>query len=315
MSHANNTPSSNPWSLQLISWGAVGVVFVVSDRIVAKQARTLANKGMKHEHHIFDVLEAKPPCPHIVRSFLRLPDINFLENMTGGNLEARLRAHQVREGREFVSVRSPVPTNLVSRWMAELADAMAWLEKLGLAHGDIRPSNLLLNSADHLKLADFDCAAELGRQELEAGAPPYARLQGLEAGEQKGTFGLLGPRTEQFAIGSVFYYLTRGYEPYEDTPGLGPEVVYLLQNKQFPLTNPDDARDAVIRKCWHGDFSSVQQLAIEVESLRLDHEREDPSGDSCQDRRQECLEWYKTWTPSIDAWMENYRAQLPSDEE
>lgn len=308
MSHSDSSQS-----LHFISWGAVGIVFFVSNRVVLKHARTSANRRIKREHHVFDLLEEKCWCPNIVRSFLRLPDINFLENMTGGNLEARLRARQVRDAHKFLSVRSLEPTHLVSRWIVELARAAAWLESLGLAHGDIRPSNLLLDSADHLKLADFDCSAEVGQQELEAGAPPYARVQGPEAGEQRGTFGLLGPRTEQFAIGSVFYFLTRGFEPYEDTLFTGPEIVDLLQNKQFPLTETNDTRDDVIKKCWHGDFVSIQQLAIEVEplgSIGSYYSKED----SFYEIRQECIDWYNTWKPSVNAWVTLFRAQVPGDE-
>jgi serine/threonine protein kinase len=97
----------------------------------------------------------------------------------------------------------------------ELSDAAAWLESLGLAHGDIRPPNLLLDGEDYLKLADFDCFAEIGTP-ADGSAPPWARVLGPEAGSEDGTFGVYRARTEQFAIGSVLYYMTRGYEPYED---------------------------------------------------------------------------------------------------
>lgn len=115
-----------------------------------------------------------------------------------------------------------------------------------------------MDSADYLKLADFDCLAEVSQQELEAGVLLYARVQGPEASEQRGTFGLLRLRTEQFAIGSVFYFLTRGFELYEDTLFTSPEIVDLLQNKQFLLTETNDTRDDVIKKCWYRDFVSIQ---------------------------------------------------------
>lgn len=299
MQQPDSAPAPLDFSCTLICWGAVGVVFSVSDRIALKVALGAGNSSMQHEHRIYDMLEKHAPCPHIIRSVLRLPDLNFMENMTGGNLEARLRSRQVRDGHDFASVLSLEPTNLVSRWMAELASAAAWLESLGLANGDIRPMNILLDSADHIKLADFDCVAEIGKQELEACGAPYARAQGPEAGEDEGTFGLMGPRTEQFAIGSVFYYLTRGHEPYEDSSVSGPERVDLLQRKQFPSTDPNDMRDAVIRRCWHGDYSSIQQLLIEVESLRLD-ETEDSSKEPSEELRHEALEWFKMWKPSLD---------------
>lgn len=139
---------------------------------------------------------------------------------------------------------------------------------LGLAHGDIRPPNLLLDSNDHLRLADFDNTARIG-EEVDVGTVPYARLLGTEAGEDRGRFGFLGARTEQFAIGSVYYYLTRGYEPYDNEwygKDHGPVRVDILQRMEFPKMQTGSEDDAIIRKCWHGEFGSVEELAA---SLRL----------------------------------------------
>jgi serine/threonine protein kinase len=45
---------------------------------------------------------------------------------------------------------------------AEIASAIAYLEELGLAHGDFWPANILLNKDDHIKLADFDYSVKFG---------------------------------------------------------------------------------------------------------------------------------------------------------
>jgi serine/threonine protein kinase len=122
--------------------------------------------------------------------------------------------------------------------MMELSGATAWPESLGYAHGDIRPPNLLLDSQDHLKLADFDNTAAVGTP-FGVGIAPYARVLGDEGGEDRGSFGFLGPRTEQFAIGSVFYYMIRGYEPYDNGwfgKRQGRITVDLLQKMVFPKT-------------------------------------------------------------------------------
>ena len=178
--------------------------------------------------------------------------------------------------------------------MAELADAIAWLEALGYAHGDIRPPNLMLDGSDHLKVIDFDNAAQIGSG-YEGCHPPYARVLGDEPAEgTRGGFGSHGPRTETFAIGSVFYYMCRGYEPYEDEwfgEDHGPVVVGLLQEKRFPCLE-DDATDAVIWKCWYGEYESVENLKTEVIRLHRDIRSgmaEAMPNEEYEARRQECL--------------------------
>jgi serine/threonine protein kinase len=53
----------------------------------------------------------------------------------------------------------------------ELTSAVAWLETLGLVHGNLRPPNILLDNKDHLKLADFDCVDKI-RSASKGNAPP-----------------------------------------------------------------------------------------------------------------------------------------------
>ena len=143
--------------------------------------------------------------------------------------------------------------------MTELSTAAAWLESLGYVYGDIRPPNLLLDSEGHLKLTDFDNTAAVGTA-VEVGIVPYARVLGGEGGEQRESFGYLGPRTEQFVIGSIFYYMTRGYESYNNEwfgERHGPVIVDLLQKMMFPNTD-DNKVDTIVRSYWHGEYDSIQ---------------------------------------------------------
>ena len=146
-----------------------------------------------------------------------------------------------------------------------MTDAIACLEYLGFAHGDLRPPNLLLDGEDHLKVSDFDSIATIGAA-FEGIKPPYARVSGDEGAENRGTFGYHGPRTEQFAIGSVVYAMSRGFEPYENQ-WLGEDhdttIVDLLQAKVFPPMD-DSEVDDVIRTCWNGGYSSIRDLHNEV---------------------------------------------------
>ena len=178
--------------------------------------------------------------------------------------------------------------------MAELTDAIAWLESLGYVHGDIRPPNLLLDGNDHLKIIDFDNTVAIGSI-FDGCQPPYARVLGSEAAENPRTFGYHGPRTEQFAIGSVIYYITRGYEPYDNEwfgDDHGKEVVRLLQERKFPKLDKNDT-DTVIYKCWYGEYRSIKNLKFEV--IRLDRRNEFGMAEAMQmeeyqARRQECKE-------------------------
>ncbi|PHH88876.1 hypothetical protein CDD83_6922 [Cordyceps sp. RAO-2017] len=120
--------------------------------------------------------------------------------------------------------------------MKQLGAAAAWLEELGLAHCDIRPGNLLLYPSEHVKLADFDRTLKTG-EDLLSGTGPFARLLGDDGSQDRGTYGNAGCRTEQFAVGSVFYSLTLSYNPFEDQwRGPHHDLIRMqkLQKKEFP---------------------------------------------------------------------------------
>jgi serine/threonine protein kinase len=146
--------------------------------------------------------------------------------------------------------------------MTELANGIAWLESLGLTHGDLRPENVLLNNQDHLKIADFGCANLLG-SESEICTPPYARLLGSEAGSDEGKAGKLSYRTKQFALGSIFYYINYGFEVYDDKDfGIdhGPVVFEHLQRVVFPKLDAEPVIDSIINDCWHGKYQSISAV-------------------------------------------------------
>ncbi|KAI9036198.1 uncharacterized protein KD926_002228 [Aspergillus affinis] len=165
------------------------------------------------------------------------------------------------------------PLSLRKEWMNDLAQAVAFLESHGLAHGDLRPESILLDR-NRLKLSDFDCTAEIGTI-YEACMAPYGRLlNGNESDNGEcGTSGFLGPRTEQFALGSLYYLINYGYEVYgdryltEDPYGHGPKVVDLLQSIKFPELNGYYMIDDIIDRCWHNKYGTVRELATHTKTL------------------------------------------------
>ncbi len=258
-------------SRHFLSLGAVGWVYKIDDRIALKYPRQPGCAKFAHEIKIFDILERHSPPPDIVQSFLRVPEGNFLALLSGGTLDQRLRAHQIRDGDgpwgRVVHVSKKEPIHLVERWAMELSNAVAWLESLGYVHTDIRPPNLLLDSQDHLKLSDFDCMAEIGTR-AEGATPPWARILGPEAGSEEGTFGFNGARSEQFAIGSILYCMTRGFEPYEDED-LDHDDTTILERLQH-MVFPDLAEmqlDRIIERCWKGKFALLKDLAAKTKLL------------------------------------------------
>jgi serine/threonine protein kinase len=197
--------------------GATGIVYKVNSLILVKCPTIKGHEDFVKENRIFDILAQHLPCPELVASFLRFDNGNFMEYIPGLSLSERLQRHQIRDPKstQVLSIQSLEPLLLRKTWIKALAEGIAWLESLRLAHGDLKPNNVLVDKQDRVKIADFDCTNFIGL-EFEACIPPYGRLLGGEARSKKGTAGKLGACTEQFALGSLFYYINYGIEVYND---------------------------------------------------------------------------------------------------
>lgn len=167
--------------------------------------------------------------------------------------------------------------------MNDLAQAVAFFESLNLAHGDLRPENILLDR-NRLKLSDFDCTAKIGT-DFEACMAPYGRVLDSNEPDQgrRRTAGVLGPRTEQFALGSLYYLINYSFEVYrdrcltKDPKEHGPKVMNLLQTMKFPKLDSDPLIDNIIAKCWHNKYTTIAELAAYTRKLLPERSIEEES--------------------------------------
>ncbi|RAL02654.1 uncharacterized protein BO80DRAFT_423581 [Aspergillus ibericus CBS 121593] len=257
--------------------GGISFVYEVHPRIVVKIPKSgdFEREQFNKELKIYQIFSQNQPCPSIVQCFYFSNDGIFLEYMRDMSLSSRLQRNHTRDQQSMVvtTVKKLEPLPLRKEWMNDLAQAAAFLESLDLAHGDLRPENILLDR-NRLKLSDFDCTARIGTH-YEACMAPYGRILNSNESDQGecGTSGSLGPRTELFALGSLYYLINYGFEVYGDRCLTGdpyehgPKVVELLQNMEFPKLDGDPLIDIIIDKCWHHKYATVSELAAHTKTL------------------------------------------------
>jgi hypothetical protein len=121
-----------------------------------------------------------------------------MEYLGGGSLRERLAA-------------GPLAPAAVAEIGAEICAALAHAHKVGVAHGNIRPENVLFTEAGHLKVSDFAIAkAALANPRLsEPGTPSgntYAPPE-LAAG------GAPNARSDIYSLGAILYECAVGQTP------------------------------------------------------------------------------------------------------
>jgi serine/threonine protein kinase len=179
--------------------------------------------------------------PHICTLYDVGPGYLVMESVEGETLAARLK-------------KGPLPIELVLRYGAEIADALATAHAAGIVHRDLKPGNLMVTKSG-MKVLDFGLAKTMQRNETTASSQLIQGTLAYMAPEQ-----LEGDpcdaRTDIFALGLVLYEMATGKRRKQrETANLGmlPEhFAHILERclKQDPEDRWQSARDVKAELEW-----------------------------------------------------------------
>ena len=113
--------------------------------------------------------------------------------------------------------KNPQPPREAAEMVATLAMTMAYAHEQGILHRDLKPANILLTSAGVPKIADFGLAKQLEEAETP-GSTRTGTIMGtasyMSPEQALGDNLLIGPATDQYALGAVLYEMLTGRPPF-----------------------------------------------------------------------------------------------------
>jgi serine/threonine protein kinase len=127
--------------------------------------------------------------------------------------------------RRFMQDHPDLPLDQKLAVIAQVAEGLAFAHSRGIAHGNLKPSNIFVDAARDVSILDFGIAKWLVAL-LDAGSRPEGLVANYLAPEQ-----ILGQpfdaRSDIFALGLMLYEFASGKYPFSTDPGLIPrEIVH-----------------------------------------------------------------------------------------
>ncbi|WP_417847462.1 protein kinase domain-containing protein [Thalassoglobus sp.] len=110
----------------------------------------------------------------------------------------------------------PLVPEMVVKICYELASAVQSAHEQGVMHRDLKPSNVMLDLAGNPRILDFGLSRRMDSDEnLTAtgqlmGTPAY-----MSPEQAKGSHAEIGPQTDIFSLGVIFYEMLTGKRPFE----------------------------------------------------------------------------------------------------
>ncbi len=158
-------------------------------------------------------VQARLVSPHIVRIYYigRVPEIDgagrkslyfAMEYVDGGSFES------------FIEKRERLDPEKARQWMIQAVRGLRAAYAAGLVHRDIKPGNMLLDSHENVKIADFGLAKSMG-------AKPSSTLAGAIVGTplyispEQVHHKPLDHRADMYSLGCAFFHLITGKPPFE----------------------------------------------------------------------------------------------------
>jgi eukaryotic-like serine/threonine-protein kinase len=150
--------------------------------------------------------------------------------------------------RRFMEQNRDLPLDQKLGVIAQVAEGLAFAHSRGIAHGNLKPSNIFVDAARDASILDFGIAKWLAAL-LDVGSRPEGLVANYLAPEQ-----VLGQpfdaRSDLFALGLMLYEFASGQYPFSGDAGLIPREIVHTQPEPLRKLNaqaPEELEELLAR--------------------------------------------------------------------
>ncbi|OBV36602.1 serine/threonine-protein kinase [Janthinobacterium psychrotolerans] len=215
---------------RLLGEGGFGHVYEAWD---AKLCRSVALKRLKQQADMLHpeklLNEARLAASLRHAAFVRIFSVD-------GDGKSQSIVMELVEGQTLGQVMqaATMPLDTALDIACQIADAMDEAHAMDLVHGDLKPSNLMLEANGKVRILDFGLARQLDPQATQTTA--LCDLQGTIAymAPERLTGRLPDMRGDIYALGAMLYEMLAGQRPFAHLNGLALAAAHMQSNAVWP---------------------------------------------------------------------------------
>jgi serine/threonine-protein kinase len=237
--------------LELVGKGGMGEVYrarqISMDRTVALKVlapRLVAKDPSFAERFVAEARAAgKLQNPNIIN----VHDVGKAEVVGIGELSYfSMEFVEGQSVKELMAKEHPCSEANVALVMHGMVEALAYAEKQGIVHRDIKPDNIMITATRLVKLADLGLALNLAEEaeQRDPGKPKSNLVMGtpLYMSPEQARAAAVDPRSDQYSLGATLFHMLTGEVPYK---GTGDQKSIMKAHVLDPVPDPHDINPEV----------------------------------------------------------------------
>ncbi len=258
---------------ELIDHGGMSTVYRGHDRMLE---RTVALKIL--HAHFGDDAEYVERFRHEARAVARLSHPNIVTVIDRGASDGhQFIVFEYVEGenlKQLLERTGPLPVERVVELGIEIADALAFAHAHDLVHRDVKPQNILIDTAGDAKVTDFGIVRSL---DVERGVTQTGTVLGTSnyLSPEQAAGSPVTPATDIYSLGVVLYELLTGEVPFRGDNLVVVAMKHVTEHPPDLLAQRPEAPPrlaAAVARALEKDpeqrFASMDALANELRRVR-----------------------------------------------